>query len=146
MQFETQVRVPAAPDEVFDYCATVEGFRTQFPFPVRWLEGPASWQGGDVLDFRYRVGGIWMRHRARIVEFERGRCFVDEMTDGLYRSFRHTHRFIADGDRTCVRDQIEFSMGYGNLVDRLIGLPTLGSTFRKRHAALLAHFSRGRSA
>ena len=146
MQFVAQVQVPAPPDEVFDYCVTAEGFRTQFPFAVRWLEGPQTWRGGDVIDFRYRVAGLWMRHRASIVTYERGRCFVDEMTQGIYRSFRHAHHFTACDGGTCVRDQIDFTLGFGRLADRLIGLPTLARTFGKRHAALLAHFSRGSGA
>jgi ligand-binding SRPBCC domain-containing protein len=78
-----------------------------------------------------------------VTDFKRNEYFVDKMTHGLYRHFQHTHRFRPDNGGTRVQDEIEFSLGFGSLVDKLVGMPTLHGTFKKRHAALLAHFSRG---
>jgi hypothetical protein len=90
-RFEKRSFVPAAVEDVFAYYASREGFREQFPFRLDWQSGPLQWRLGDELNFRYRVGWMWLTHRARVVKFERDRCFVDEMTSGFYRRFKHTH-------------------------------------------------------
>ena len=59
--YTRQVLVNAPPDQVFRYCTSQTGFCQQFPFPVRWLTGADHWQLGDILDFRYRVCGLWLR-------------------------------------------------------------------------------------
>lgn len=143
IKYIREVWLPVPPQEVFNYSTTIEGFRKQFPFKVKWHDGPERWHANDVLDFSYRVAGVWMRHRAHVVEWRPGQCFVDEMTHGLYKYFRHTHEFIPDRHGTRVRDQVEFSLGFGKFIDKLIGLPTLANTFKKRHAALAAHFGAG---
>lgn len=143
VRMETVVDAPVS--EVFRWCTSVDGFVQQFPFAVRWNEGPDAWQRGDRIDFSYRVAGKWLRHEATIVDLREGEMFVDEMTDGLYGSFRHTHRFepVDGGARTRVVDDVELTLGRGGLVDRAIGAPSLRRTFRKRHAALQQHFAGG---
>ena len=88
------------------------------------------------MDFRYRVCGIWLRHRAEIISLVPNQSFTDLMLEGIYRSFRHTHEFKFPDGRTCVTDTVEFIFGLGKTVDRLIGLPTLRRTFEKRHCLL----------
>jgi ligand-binding SRPBCC domain-containing protein len=143
--YVAEVHIPAKLEDVFSCCASRDGFLRQFPFKTNWVSGPDSWQHGDVLDFRYRLSGFWMRHCAEIVEFKHNELFVDQMTNGLYRHFRHTHHFTAQDGGTCVRDEIEFSFGFGRWIDRLIGLPTLQRTFQKRHASLLKEFAQRRA-
>jgi DNA-binding transcriptional MerR regulator len=75
---------------------------------------------------------------------EPGRCFVDEMTRGIYRTFRHTHCFEPSEGGTRLTDTVEFSLGLGRWVDNSIGRMTLERTFRRRHRALVARFG-GRS-
>ena len=58
------------------------------------------------------------------------------MLKGIYRAFRHKHEFKSSGGRTCVTDTVEFTFGLGKMIDRLIGLPTLRRTFKKRHRLL----------
>jgi ligand-binding SRPBCC domain-containing protein len=141
-RYSRTVFVPAPLEEVFSYCTSVEGFRQQFPFAVKWLAGPHSWKCNDILDFRYRLAGLWVVHRAEIIEFKRNEYFTDRMTHGLYRQFRHTHRFTPAPGGTMMHDEIEFTFGLGALIDRCVGTPTLDNTFKKRHQALVAHFSK----
>ena len=123
-------------EPVFRYCTSRHGFACQFPFDVQWLSGKEYWARGDILDFKYRVCGIWLRHRAEIISLEPNQSFTDLMLQGIYRSFRHTHEFKSSGGRTCVTDTVEFTFGLGKMIDRLIGLPTLHRTFEKRHRLL----------
>lgn len=135
--------LPAPADAVFAYCASLAGFKDQFPFRLQWLAGPEQWSGGDVLDFRYRTGGVWLRHRAAIVQYEPGRSFTDVMERGFFRAFRHRHRFEPDGDGTRATDTVEFSLGLGDWIDRTAGRALVERSFQKRHASLKRHFSCG---
>ena len=132
--------VTASPDAVFAHTTCLRGFRQVFPFPLDWRDGPEAWSEGDTLDFRYRSGGVWISHVARIVEWEPGRRFVDEMSRGIFKTFRHTHLFEPSTDGTLITDRVEFTLGYGTLVDRSLALPILVYSFRKRHEALQACF------
>ena len=136
LTYTRSVRLDAPLEPIFRYCTSRHGFACQFPFDVQWLSEKEYWARGDILDFRYRVCGIWLRHRAEIISLEPNQSFTDLMLKGIYRSFRHTHEFKFSGGRTCVTDTVEFTFGLGKTVDRLIGLPTLRRTFAKRHCLL----------
>lgn len=136
MIYTRRTVVHASVDQVFGHCISRVGFCQQFPFQIEWLGGPEVWQEGDKLDFRYRACGFWFRHRADVICLERNRRFVDRMTKGFFRHFTHTHDFEASGEGTLVTDTVEFSLGMGELLDRLIGLPILAHTFERRHRAL----------
>ena len=90
----------------------------------------------DHLNARGTLCTVGLRHRAEVEEHERGALFTDTMCKGPYRTFRHTHRFEPSAGGTCMTDTIEFTTGLGALIDRLIGVPILKYTFRKRHEAL----------
>lgn len=79
---------------------------------------------------------VGLRHHAEVEEHEWGALFTDTMRKGPYRTFRHTHRFEPSAGGTRMTDTIEFTTGLGALIDRLIGVPILKYTFRKRHEAL----------
>ena len=134
--FTRSVWLEAPLEPIFRYCTSRHGFARQFPFHVQWLSEKEYWERGDILDFKYRVCGIWLRHRAEIISLEPNQSFTDLMLKGIYRAFRHTHEFKSSGGRTCVTDTVEFTFGLGKTVDRLIGLPTLRRTFEKRHRLL----------
>ena len=136
LTYTRSVRLDAPLEPIFRYCTSRHGFACQFPFDVQWLSEKEYWARGDILDFRYRVCGIWLRHRAEIISLEPNQSFTDLMLKGIYRSFRHTHEFRFSGGRTCVTDTVEFTFGLGKTVDRLIGLPTLRRTFKERHRLL----------
>lgn len=140
---EMKTWVPAPPEAVFAFSTSLAGFREQFPFRLDWLGGPEQWAHGDVLDFKYRVAGLWFRHRATIVELEPGEAFTDVMERGFFRVFRHRHRFQPHGGGTRVTDAVEFSLGLGDVMDRTVGRALLERTFRRRHDALKHHFSPG---
>ena len=136
LTYTRSVQLDAPLEPIFRYCTSRHGFSRQFPFDVQWLSEKEYWERGDILDFRYRVCGIWLRHRAEIISLEPNQSFTDLMLKGIYRAFRHTHEFKSSEGRTCVTDTVEFTFGLGKTVDRLIGLPTLRRTFEKRHRLL----------
>ena len=136
LTYTRSVWLDAPLEPIFRYCTSRQGFARQFPFDVQWLSEKEYWERGDILDFRYRVCGIWLRHRAEIILLEQNKSFTDLMLKGIYHSFHHTHEFKSSGGHTCITDTVEFTFGLGKMIDRIIGLPTLRRTFEKRHRVL----------
>ncbi|WP_018636635.1 SRPBCC family protein [Parafrankia elaeagni] len=135
--------LPAPVPEVFRHCTSSIGFEQLFPYRVRWRSSLDRWCKGDLLHFRYRLApGLWLTHRAEIVEYQENVRFVDEMAGGPYRLFRHVHLFEPrPGGGTRVIDHLQVTTRFGPLVDSLLCRVLLASTFRRRHAALEAHFA-----
>lgn len=126
MHYQIKSFIKAGQNELFDFCRSKKGFCSHFPFPVDWREGAEdSWKKGEIIDFRYRVYGIWLRHRAILSGCEPSRVFTDVQEKGVYQRFVHTHKFEEEAGGTWVIDEIEFTLGYGNLIDRFLGVPTI---------------------
>jgi ligand-binding SRPBCC domain-containing protein len=96
-------------------------------------------QGAEIDVSMQPVGfGPRQRWTSRIVEREHGDgegYFVDEMIDGPFAEWRHTHRFVADGDGTTMHDQVEWALP-GGAAGRLaahLGVVGLEPAFRYRH-------------
>lgn len=78
---------------------------------------------GQTVTFEGTHFGFRQRLTVRVVEFERPRLFVDEMMEGNFKSFKHTHEFIEEDDGTLMRDTIVWTSPLGilgRLVDRLL--------------------------
>lgn len=78
---------------------------------------------GDVLTFEAVHLGVRQRLTSRITEFERPVLFADEAVSGAFQSLLHRHTFTAVGNKTLMRDRLEWvaPLGVlGKLVDRLV--------------------------
>ena len=51
--------------------------------------GPEEW-----VTWRAKHFGIYQRVTSKITEFDRPHYFVDEMIRGVFKSFKHEHRFV----------------------------------------------------
>ncbi|NJL55891.1 CDP-paratose synthetase [bacterium] len=130
MQFSMSSQIHAPVKEVFTFCTSPTGFEQQFPYTVRWLEANSTWEQGTIVTFKFQflklgLFNAWLYYQAEIVEFELNQYFVDVMRVGPYKYFRHRHDFVATENTTRYTDTIEFSLGYGALIDRYIGKPIL---------------------
>ena len=61
---------------------------------------------------------------------------MDEQRRGPYRSWIHTHRFVADGVGTRVHDDVVYSVWGGRVVDRLLVRRDVAKIFDYRRSAL----------
>jgi ligand-binding SRPBCC domain-containing protein len=61
--------------------------------------------------------------------------FRDEMRDGPFRRWIHTHSFFADGDETLIVDRVEYELPFGPLGRAVAPLARIGfePMFRYRH-------------
>jgi ligand-binding SRPBCC domain-containing protein len=123
--FEYESRVDAPLGDVWEFHSTTDGLVELTP---RWMNltveatrGPGGEPSPDVLvegsevDVSLKPLGVLPRASWRSVIVERenddGHArFVDEMEDGPFKRWRHTHEFVADGDGTVVRDRVEYAL------------------------------------
>ncbi|WP_396641620.1 cyclase [Microbacterium sp.] len=93
---------------------------------------------GESVTWRARHFGIWFTMTSRITRLERPTRFVDEQVRGPFRSFRHEHVFLPDGDATIMIDVITIaSPVFGRLAERLILVPYLRRLIVQRNRHLL---------
>ena len=110
-------------------------------------QGPSMAQGARI-DYHVRVGGLPVRWRSRIAQWEPGRCFVDVQEAGPYRVWWHKHSFEADGERTVMEDRVFYAppLGIlGRLAHRIFIGRTLRKIFRYRGDVIRLRFGRPRS-
>ena len=72
-------------------------------------------RSGTLIDYRLRVRGVPLHWRSRIEEWHENARFVDRQLRGPYRLWHHTHEFESDGERTLVRDRVDYAVPFGPL-------------------------------
>ena len=68
---------------------------------------------GQTVTFEGTHFGVRQRFKVEVVEFDRPRLFVDEMREGAFRSFRHTHEFVERDGGTRMTDTLEWTSPLG---------------------------------
>ena len=78
---------------------------------------------GQTVTFEGTHFGIRQRLTVKVVEFDRPRLFVDEMTEGSFKTFKHRHEFFPQNRRTLMRDTLTWTSPFGvlgKIVDKLL--------------------------
>lgn len=78
---------------------------------------------GQTVTFEGTHFGMRQRLTVKVVEFDRPRSFVDEMTEGKFKAFRHIHAFTETADGTLMKDTLIWTSPYGifgKIADRLL--------------------------
>ncbi len=79
------------------------------------------------------------------VDYQAGRSFTDQQVNGPFKSWKHVHRMIPDGDQACVlEDHIEYElpMGWvGAMLGGWLMRRKLERLFRFRHAVTRQAFT-----
>jgi ligand-binding SRPBCC domain-containing protein len=91
----------------------------------RAIAGVTTGLIGDVesVTWRGRHFGLMLQHTSRITRYEPPTFFLDVMTEGMFQSFEHDHRFLERGGETVMQDELRFSSplgALGSIVDRLV--------------------------
>lgn len=126
--YERSVRLPAPLEEVWRFHAAVDGLEVVTPgwfnLRVESLVGPdgqpktGELDEGDEVTLSVRPFGVGPRQswtsRIRRRELTGDRAmFVDEMIDGPFPRWHHTHRFEAIADGTRMTDRVEYRLPIG---------------------------------
>jgi ligand-binding SRPBCC domain-containing protein len=105
-------------DEVFRFFSMAANLERLTPPWLRFsvvTPEPIEMRSGTLIDYRLRVRGVPIRWRSRIEEWHENAKFVDRQLRGPYRLWHHTHEFESDGDRTLVRDRVDYALPFGPL-------------------------------
>lgn len=148
--YERETRVRAPLSEVWEFYSGLEGLVALTP---QWMHlrvesvtgpdgdpDPAVLEAGSVARLSVRPFGVGPRQRwtSRIVrreEREGAALFEDEMVEGPFERWVHTHAFSADGDATRLRDRVAYRLPGGPLGDLAgpFGWVGFEPMFRYRH-------------
>ncbi|MBA3689020.1 MAG: NAD(P)H-binding protein [Chloroflexi bacterium] len=105
-------------DEVFAFFAKPENLGRITPSSLGFelLSTDTRLREGLEIDYRVRpLLGIPLSWRSVIAQYDPPRGFRDIQVKGPYRSWDHRHSFVAEGDRTRVIDDVEYSLPLGPL-------------------------------
>lgn len=131
---------PRKLDEVFSFFARAENLEVLTP---DWLHfkildiAPQPVQKGTLIHYALRMRGMPLRWSSEIAEWDPPNSFVDLQLRGPYKLWRHTHRFIGEGDATRIVDEVlyELPLGVlGRLAQRLFVKRDLEKIFAFREA------------
>jgi ligand-binding SRPBCC domain-containing protein len=148
--YERRTRVRAPLDEVWAFHSQLSGLEALTPpwmdLRVETVRGPEGERDPEVLDagttirLSIRPFGVGPRQRWTSVILERtekpgSARFRDEMREGPFRRWEHTHSFFADGDETLVVDRVKYELPLGPLSEAVSPLAWVGfePMFRYRH-------------
>ena len=94
---------------------------------------------GQTVTFEGTHFGVRQRLTVKVTEFERPHLFVDEMTEGTFRSFKHIHEFVSVRSGTLMRDTLIWTSPFGilgRIVDKLLLERHLRNLVKARNAKL----------
>ena len=146
--YRRQTRLDAPLEAVWQFHSTVDGLAavtpSWFDLRVESVTGPdgaadpAILEAGATVSLSMRPLGVGPRQHwtSRIVERQRQddlAWFRDEMLEGPFPRWVHTHRFRADGDATVMTDIVEYRLPalLGTLAP--LGRPFFEPLFAFRH-------------
>ena len=69
----------------------------------------------ETVTWRAKHFGVYQRMTVKITEMKKPNTFTDEMVKGIFKSFRHTHTFIQEGQETTMKDDFEYKAPLGIL-------------------------------
>ena len=147
-QRETRIRAPL--EDVWAFHSSISGLEALTPdwmnLRVESVIGPDGSTDLDVLavgaevSLSIRPFGVGPRQRWRSVITARERTdgsafFRDEMVDGPFETWVHTHSFYADDEETILRDHVEYAFPLGIVGDAATPFSRVGfePMFRTRH-------------
>lgn len=134
MNYTKTIQIDAPIDKVFAFCASPDGFEKHFPHSVKWIRTEENWGNGSIIEFKFSFLSICLYWKAEIIEYQPNKLFTDVLRSSFpYKYFRHSHLFESQEKKTIYTDKIEFSFGFGDLIDKVVGIPILKSTFNQRH-------------
>ncbi|MGO0059511.1 SRPBCC family protein [Brevibacillus fluminis] len=113
---ETDLFIQAPPEICFDCSRSIElHMESTAQTRERAIAGRTSGliELGETVTWEAVHFGIKQRLTAKITEFDRPARFVDEMVQGAFQSFHHTHEFTATADGTWMKDTFRYTSPLG---------------------------------
>ena len=143
VEFECRTRLPVGVQEAFDRSRSIDlHMSSMVRSHERAVAGVTTGLIGKGQEVTWRAWhfGVPIRMTSRITQMSPPDSFVDEQVRGPFRSFRHEHRFVAEGDGTVMTDHVKLSAPFGvfgRAAELVVG-PYLRRLIEQRNAHLLA--------
>jgi hypothetical protein len=115
-RLERQQWIEAPLRAVYAFFSAAENLETITP---RWLgfrirtPRPIEVRAGARIDYTIRLGGLPLRWRTRITEWQPDSRFVDLQESGPYARWEHTHTFRELGGGVLMTDVVEYDLPFG---------------------------------
>ena len=96
--FEQEIWFEHSPQDVFAFFSDARNLEMITPGFLKFRITKAPEEGlfeGALIEYRLRLRGVPIRWRTRIDVWDPPRTFVDSQMRGPYRSWCHTHEFVA---------------------------------------------------
>jgi ligand-binding SRPBCC domain-containing protein len=138
-RLNTQLWLPQPREKVFGFFCNPQNLDRLTPpwlnFEV--LTAPTAFiTRGTLLDYRLRLRRIPIRWQSEITAWEPPSRFVDRQVKGPYSLWIHEHLFEESEGGTLVKDNVQYAVPGGKLVQRLLVAPDLERIFTYRHRVL----------
>jgi len=140
----TELWLPRDRDTVFPFFADAHNLEKITP---SWLKfevltpRPIDMRAGTKIDYRLRVHGIPLHWQSEITLWDPPARFVDKQCRGPYRQWIHTHTFEEEDGGTLCRDQVEYAVLGGPLINSLFVRRDVEAIFRCRQGFLKKVFT-----
>lgn len=124
MRFVYESLVSAPVSRVFGF-HEAEGALERLTPPweeTRVLKRGASLAPGTRVIIAVRIGPLWKEWEAEHTRYEKDALFEDVQVRGPFARWRHTHRFLPEGGRTRLVDEVEYELPLG-AIGRFLGAP-----------------------
>jgi len=139
--YSSKINLP--PNEVYNWHESREAINQLMPKNLIDILKYSSIAEGNELHFKIKVffGIFKLNWVAKIEKVIRGKEFSDIQIKGPFKYWRHRHIFkrLENGKKCLMKDQIEFVLFGGSIINFLlkpIVIKNLKSTFQARHSKL----------
>ncbi len=129
--------IAASPERVFAFHERPDAFALLTPWwsGARVVRPAASLRPGERALLVLGRGPLSVAWEAVHEVYEPPKCFVESQVRGPFRSWRHRHLVLPEGDGARLRDELEYTLPGGSLapVLDLVLRAFLGRLFAYRH-------------
>jgi len=123
LQFERSVWIDAPVEDVFAFHERPDALQKLTPpgQPVSLVSHTGGIETGARVVLRLGFGLLSIQWMALHTGYEKNCFFEDTQVSGPFRSWKHQHRFKAEGNGTRLIDQIDFELYGGRAAEVLFG-------------------------
>ena len=134
-------------EEVFAFFSDARNLEAITPRQLNFrilTPGPIRLEAGARIDYQLTLYGVPVKWATLIERWEPPHEFVDVQLRGPYKVWRHTHRFLAEGQETRMIDDVAYELPLGPLgrmVEALWARREVSRIFAYRTEVITRRFS-----
>ena len=136
---KTEQKIQKPQDELFNFFSDARNLAEITPPGLHFrvlTPAPIEMKVGTRIDYRLKLRGMPIRWQSEITAWNPPYSFADEQRRGPYRRWIHKHTFVAVPDGTLVRDEVDYAVFGGWLVQKFFVAPDLERIFAYRSQKL----------